>query len=90
MTSKAQKRLDLLERMRKSKSNWKMEDLERLYKEFGFVIRHGSNHDIVSHPTFPKLRATLARHKPLPKGYVQFAVKLVDKLLELQKEGSNE
>lgn len=90
MVSKAQKRLDLLEQMRKSKSNWKKEDIEKLYKEFGFIIRHGSNHDIVTHPEFPKLRATLARHKALPKGYVQFAVKLIDQLLELQKEGSNE
>jgi hypothetical protein len=90
MVSKAQKRLDLLEQMRKSKSNWKKEDIEKLYKEFGFIIRHGSNHDIVTHPEFPKLRATLARHRALPKGYVQFAVKLIDQLLELQKEGSNE
>ncbi len=50
MVSKAQKRLDLLEQMRKSKSNWKKEDIEKLYKEFGFIIRHGSNHDIVTHP----------------------------------------
>lgn len=90
MVSKAEKRLELLEQMRRSKSNWKKEDIERLYKEFGFVLRHGSNHDIISHPDFPTLRATLARHKALPKGYVQFAVKLVEKLLELQKEGSNE
>jgi len=88
MVSKAEKRLELLERMRKSKSNWKKEDIERLYKEFGFILRHGSNHDIVSHPDFPNLRATLARHKALPTGYVQFAVKLVDRLLELQKEGN--
>jgi hypothetical protein len=90
MVSKAQKRLDLLEQMRRSKSNWKKEDIEKLYKEFGFIIRHGSNHDIVTHPEFPKLRATLARHKALPKGYVQFAVKLIDQLLELQKEGNND
>jgi len=90
MASKAEKRLELLEQMRKSKSNWKREDIERIYKEFGFILRHGSNHDVVSHPEFPILRATLARHKALPKGYIQFAVKLIDRLLELQKEGNNE
>ncbi|MEW6405090.1 MAG: hypothetical protein AB1649_25110 [Chloroflexota bacterium] len=89
MVSKADKRLELLEQMRKSKSNWKKEDIERLYKEFGFILRHGGSHDVVTHPKFPKLRATLARHKALPKGYVQFAVKLIDQLLELQKEGDN-
>lgn len=89
MVSKVKKRLELLEQMRKSKSNWKKEDIEKLYREFGFVIRHGSSHDVVSHPEFPKLRATLARHRALPKGYVQFAVKLIDQLLELKKEGNN-
>ena len=89
MVSKEEKRLELLEQMRKSKSNWKKGDIEKLYKEFGFVIRHGGSHDVVTHPEFPKLRATLARHKALPKGYVQFAVKLVDQLLELKKEGNN-
>jgi hypothetical protein len=90
MVSKAEKRLELLEQMRKSKANWKRDDIERLYKEFGFVIRHGSNHDIVTHPEYPILRATLARHRSLPKGYIQFAVKLIDKLLEIQKAGTNE
>jgi len=89
MVSKEEKRLGLLEQMRKSKSNWKKADIEKLYTEFGFVIRHGSSHDVISHPDFPFLRATLARHKALPKGYVQFAVKLIDKLLELKKEGNN-
>jgi len=90
MVSKAEKRLELLEQMRKSKSNWKKEDIEKLYKEFGFIMRHGSNHDIVLHPEFPMLRATLARHKALPKGYVQFAVKLIERLLELQKGSIDE
>ena len=89
MVSKPEKRLELLEQMRRSKSNWRKEDIEKLYREFGFIIRHGGSHDVVTHPEFPKLRATLARHKALPKGYVQFAVKLIDQLLELQKEGNN-
>ena len=89
MVSKEEKRLELLEQMRKSKSNWKKGDIERLYTEFGFIIRHGNSHDVVTHPEYPKLRATLARHRALPKGYVQFAVKLVDQLLELMKEGNN-
>jgi hypothetical protein len=81
----------LLEQMRRSKSNWKRADLDRLYNGFGFIITHGSNHDIAVHPDYPQLRATLSRHpKELAKGYIEFAVKLIDKLLELKKEGSNE
>jgi hypothetical protein len=83
MSSKAEK---LLEQMRNSKSNWKRADLDRLYAGFGFVMSHGGNHDIVKHPSYPFLRTTLPRHRELAKGYVEFAVKLVDRLLELQKE----
>ncbi len=81
MPSKAEK---LLEQMRNSKSSWKRADLDKLYEGFGFIFSHGSNHDVVKHPDFPQLRATLPRHRVLAKGYVEFAVKLVDKLLELQ------
>ncbi len=83
MPTKAEK---ILEQMRNSKSNWKRADLDTLYEGFSFIITHGGNHDIVKHPNFPQLRATLPRHRQLAKGYVEFAVKLVDKLLELQKE----
>ena len=82
MSPKADK---LLEQMRNSKSNWKRVDLDKLYEGFGFIITHGSNHDIVKHPNFPQLRASLPRHRELAKGYVEFAVKLIDKLLELQQ-----
>ncbi len=83
MPSKAEK---LLERMRHSKSNWKRADLDKLYAGFGFDILHGSNHDIVKHPRFPQLRTTLPRHRELARGYVEYAVKLIDRLLELQQE----
>ena len=83
MLSKAEK---LLEQMRSSKSNWKRADLDTLYEGFGFVITHGGSHDIVKHPDFPELRATLPRHRVLAKGYVEFEVKLIGRLLEFQKE----
>lgn len=76
----------LLEQMKNSKSNWKRNDLDRLYEGFGFIIKHGGNHDVVKHPEFPQLRATLPRHRELAKGYVEFAVKLIGTLLELEKE----
>jgi hypothetical protein len=87
MTSKAQK---LLERMKQSKAGWKRQDLDKLYTGFGFVISHGGNHDIVKHPDFPHLRATLPRHTYLARGYIEFAIKLVDMLLKMQKETENE
>jgi len=75
----------LLERMRASKDNWRRRDLDELYLGFGFILKHGSNHDIVKHPDFPEIRATLPRHNKLLKVYVADAVKNIDKLLALQK-----
>ena len=86
MSKKAQK---LLEQMRKSKTNWKRHDLETLYRGFGFVIKSGSSHDLVSHPDFPQLIASFPRHTKLAKYIVAQAVALVDKLLELQRQQEN-
>lgn len=83
MPSKAEK---LLERMRKSKTGWKRKDLDNLYTGFGFIIIHGGSHDIVKHPDYPQLRSTLPRHRDLAKGYVEYAIKLIDTLIGLQQE----
>lgn len=74
----------LLERMRRSKSGWKRTDLDKLYEGYGFTIRHGSNHDVVTHPDYPQLRETLPRHNKVAIYLVRKAVKLVDKLIQLQ------
>ncbi len=84
-----QKALKLLERMRRSKAGWKRRELDQLYESFGFIITHGSNHDIVKHPKYPQLRATLPRHTYLAKGYVEFAIKMIDDLLTLEKQESH-
>jgi hypothetical protein len=76
--------------MRQSAANWTREDLERLYEGFGFNIRHGSKHDIVKHPDYPQLRATLPRHTTLAKAYIRTAVKLIDELENLRGEEPGE
>lgn len=76
----------LLERMRRSTANWTRRDLDTLYIGFGFNIRIGKKHDVVSHPEYPELRATLPKHSSIAKGYVTFAVKLIDQL-QLRKQG---
>ena len=82
MTSKAEK---LLERMRRTKANWKRHDLDTLYEGFGFVLRNGSNHDVVSHPEFPQLSDTLPRHRKVPEYNVRKAIKHIDTLSKLRK-----
>ena len=74
----------LLARMRASKSGWGEKDLETLYLGFGFQFREGSNHRLYFHPKYPKLFATVARHRSLAKGYISTAVKLIDKLNEME------
>lgn len=76
--------IKLLERMRRSKEGWTRKDLDTLYEGFGFIMRHGANHDIVSHPDFPHLRETLPRHRKVASYLVRSAVKLIDILIELQ------
>lgn len=78
----------LLEKMRKSKTGWKFNELESLYVKFGFEKYEGSRHTMYIHPDFPELRATVTRHKSLAIGYVHHAIKLIDRLKEL-KEGEN-
>jgi predicted RNA binding protein YcfA (HicA-like mRNA interferase family) len=81
MASKAEK---LLKRMRQSTKDWSSQDLIRLYEGFGFIVTHGASHDIVKHPDYPSLRTTLPRHKFLARGYVEYAIKLIDQLLMLK------
>lgn len=78
---------ELLEAMRVSQSNWTREDLETLYKGFGFNIRTGAKHDIAIHTQYRNLRGTLPNHKSFAKGYVSSAIKLVDQLRRLVKQG---
>lgn len=76
----------LLERMRQSKYGWSQDDLHRVYLAHGFVFRAGAKHSVYVHPEFPELRATVARHGELPPGYVQHALKLIEKLKALRDD----
>jgi len=80
---------DLLERMRRTRSGWGEDDLDRLYRSFGFreVTRPRAPHRVYVHADRPDLRATVARRKSLPKGYASTAVRLVDRLLERHEGG---
>ena len=77
----------LLERMRRTRSGWGEDDLDRLYRSFGFreITRPRASHRVYVHPDHPDLRATVARKRSLPKGYATTAVRLIDKLLERQR-----
>lgn len=88
MSSSARKRLKA---MRNSKAGWWPHELLSVYSGFGFTMRHGRGHDVVTHPDFPELRATVPRHpRELAKKYASTAVDLIDKLKQLQKEAKKD
>lgn len=76
---------ELLEKMRRTKTGWKFNDLDALYLSFGFEKYEGGKHTMYIHPTFPELRATVTRHKNLAIGYIQHGVKLIDRLKDLER-----
>jgi hypothetical protein len=80
---------DLFERMSRSKAGWGQRDLETLYLGFGFTKREGGKHCVYSHPAHPMLRATVARTRELPVGYIQTAISLIRQLRELQKQSQS-
>ncbi|MEX2492952.1 MAG: hypothetical protein WD425_14450 [Nitrospirales bacterium] len=86
MTSKEK----LLSKMRDSKSGWQFKDLDRLYRYFGFKVREGGKHCIYTHPEHPTLMATVTRSRSLAIGYIQHAIKLIDKILEIQQSETGE
>jgi hypothetical protein len=75
-----------LEQMRRSKAGWRHKDLDALYQGFGFELEEGGKHALYVHPAHPDLRATVTRARDMPKGYVSYAVKLVDALLAREVE----
>jgi hypothetical protein len=88
MPSKAEK---LLARMRRSHAGWRLKDLVTVYEGFGFIIRSGANHEVVTHPDYPQLRATLARHPgAMPKIYVRDLIRNIDEYLEMRADNQDE
>lgn len=71
--------LDLLERMRRTRSGWGENDLDRLYRSFGFqeITRPRAPHRVYVHPDYLDLRSTVARKRSLPKGYATTAVRII-------------
>ncbi len=72
--------------MRRTRSGWGEDDLDRLYSSFGFreITRARAPHRVYVHPKYQDLRATVARKKSLAKGYATTAVRTIDKLLARQ------
>ena len=75
----------LLARMKATKAGWGWGDLQALYSSFGFDIRDRGKHTVFIHPEWKSLRATVARHRSLPVGYIQTAIRLITELKRLRE-----
>jgi len=73
--------------MRQSSYGWSPQDLEKVYRYYGFVVREGGKHRIYTHPEAPNLIATVKRGKRLAVGYIKDAITLIDKLMILKEGG---
>ena len=87
MPRKAEK---LLQRMRSSAVGWTRDDLETLYRGYGFEIRRGSKHDMAVHSKYRDLRTTLPNHKDFAQSYVRCAVQLVTEVLDRDCKGGRD
>ena len=76
----------LLARMRATKAGWGQDDIRALLMDFGFQCEQGAKHCLYSHPKYPELYMTVARHNSLAKGYISTAVRLVDRLKRLEAQ----
>ena len=76
----------IFRRMQRTLSGWNPEDFATLYNGYGFEAREGCGHTIYVHKTRRHLRATVARHGPLAKGYAEHAIGLIEQLHALQAQ----
>jgi hypothetical protein len=78
-----------LKQAKSSPYGWRRGKLDKLYTYYGFLIESGAKHDIVKHPSFPDLRASLTRSSSdLHPDYVRHAVDMIEK--SLSREGKEE
>lgn len=88
MADKAEKLLDSAKR---SATNFSYQKLEQLYIAYGFTFRsRRRKHQIVYHPVFRQLRATMPNHRKFSKAYVKDAVDLIERYLELSQGVENQ
>lgn len=84
MSTKANK---LLDKARSTQKGWRRNELLKLYEQFGFVLYYGKKHDIIKHPKYKELRATITRSSnELHPDYVKHAIKIIEEVIS--SEGS--
>jgi predicted RNA binding protein YcfA (HicA-like mRNA interferase family) len=74
----------LLEAMRRSALDWRIEQLQTVARQYGMSVRcDGGSHHVFSHPGVPEILSVPA-HRPIKPRYVRQFVTLVDRVEESQ------
>lgn len=73
----------LLFNMRNNHKNWRIDDLRKVFKQYGFVEKHssGGSHISFSHPNLDEI-LTIPVHKPIKSIYVKQLIEKIDYLEE--------
>lgn len=58
------------------------------YVGFGFEVTEGKKHRLYVHAKYSQLRATVTRARDLPAGYITYAVRLIEQLLDMEAGGA--
>ena len=69
--------VELLERMKQSGHGWTSAKIAQVYTGFGFSVREGGKHIIVSHPVFTTLNQSITYGKP-DAGYVDSLIDMIE------------
>lgn len=82
----SKKALRLLQRAKDSPTGWTRNELDSLYKKYGFIIVNRTKHDVAKHPDLPETeKATLTRSSSeIHPDYVRRAVELIEMLLSIK------
>ena len=82
------KAVRLLQKAKTAPYGWTRNELDSLYKSYGFIIISRTKHDIAKHPDLPKTeKATLTRSShELHPDYIRRAVELIEMLLAQKGE----
>ena len=73
----------LLQKARQSQAGWSAQDVDRLYKAWGFVVKKiSAKHTSYEHPDYPDITAAVTRSSgDISKSYVTDAIDAIEELI---------
>lgn len=78
----------LLGKARRSQAGWSAQDVDRLYKAWGFVVKRiSAKHTSYEHPDYPDITAAVTRSSgEISKAYVTDAIDAIEEVIARSKK----